>query len=156
MMTVMSTLDDVAATRGWQGPRYRGASIGVGVVLCLEALISPIVYWVAFAFIIADSAALDAMARLGNWGVLVLAVPLVGAAIAVLVRPSKLRVVWAMSCLLAAVLNAVAAIGLLVYNVGRSDGPIDSRLLGVAFGLAFGLVAGRLVSRLSRSCVLGQ
>jgi len=148
MMAVVSSL---GASATWQGPRYRGASIGVGVLLCLEAFVSPIVYWLAFIVgtLSSDSTApawLDAMARVGNWGILVLAVPLASAAIAVLARPSKYRVAWATLCLLAAVLNALAAVGLLLYNVGLSDGPIESRLVGVAFGVAFGLVAGRLVA----------
>ena len=144
-------MSSLGASATWQGPRYRGASISVGVVLCLEAFVSPIVYW--FAFIVGtlssdttDSAWLDAMARLGNWGILVLAVPLACAAIAVLARPSRYRVAWATACLLAAVLNALAAVGLLLYNMGLSDGPIGSRLVGAAFGVAFGLVAGRLVA----------
>jgi hypothetical protein len=115
---------------------------------------SPAVYWLAFivgtmstlSSDTADSEWLDAMARLGNWGILVLAVPLAGAAIAALARPSKYWVAWATTCLLAALLNALATVGLFLYNVGLSDGPIESRLIGAAFGVAFGLVAGRLVA----------
>lgn len=150
----MAVMNSLGASATWQEPRYRGASISVGVVLSLEAFVSPIVYWIAFIVGTmgtlssgpTDSAWLDAMARLGNWGILVLAVPLASAAIAVLARPSKYRVAWATACLSAAVLNALAAVGLFLYNVWISDGPIASRWVGVAFGVALCLFAGRLVA----------
>jgi hypothetical protein len=132
--------------------RSRGASIGAGIVLCVEALWSPIVWWGTFivgAFVSLGTekgqvAWIDAMQRLGSWGPLVLLVPLVGAAVAVLGRPSRPRALWAVLCLVAAVLNLLAAVPLVIYNVGHTVGPVAPRVFGVGLGLAFGLVAARV------------
>ena len=132
--------------------RSRGPGIAAGVALCIEALWSPFIWW--GAFIVGGFVSLgghkghvwwiDAMQRLGSWGPLVLLVPLVGAAVAVLGRPSRPRTIWALLCLIAAVFNVLPAVPLVVYKIVHTDGPVAPRAFGVGLGLAFIAIAARV------------
>ncbi|MGE5226229.1 MAG: hypothetical protein ACM3OO_05070 [Planctomycetaceae bacterium] len=131
-------------------PRRRGLGVVVGVVLCIEAMVSPVVWWFVFAvgtFISSgedEPAWLSAMRRLGSWGMLLPVVVLVGAAIVVLVRPAGRRWLAAPTCFAAGLLNVVPSVALIVYNVASSSGPSGPRLVGVAGGVVLGLVAAAL------------
>ena len=127
----------------------RGVSIAVCIVLVIEALLSPAVYAAIFlidAFVsLGDAHApyhpwVDAMSRLGNAGMLVLFVPLAGSAVVVFLRPTKARVLSAVVCVAAAILNVLAGTALLYYNIASSTGPVGSRIVGCVFGLVFGFV----------------
>ena len=132
--------------------RGRGAGVTVGVVLCFEALWSPVVWWAAFIVGTLVSLGssdtqrfwLGSTERLGAWGPVVLLVPLGGAAIAMLVRPIRWRTLWGVLCLVAALLNALLAIVLAVYNSGFDNGPVGTRLVAIVIGIGFGLVAARM------------
>jgi hypothetical protein len=92
-----------------------GRSLALGVVLIVEAFISPVVWWGAFILGILFSDAdqrgsggplwLDAMGRLGNRGVLLVAAVLVGAAVVVLARPATFLPFATGVCLAAGPLN---------------------------------------------------
>jgi hypothetical protein len=137
-------------------PPFPRWSLALGVVLVMEAFVSPIVWWGAFIFgslfsTDTDRGAstgpfwLEAVDRLGNWGVLLLFALLVGAAVLVFARPSRYRPLVAAVCIAAGLLNALVAIGLLRFNAVVSDGPIGARFAGVVSAAVFGLVAVGLV-----------
>lgn len=131
-------------------PLRRRTDTALGVVLFVEALVSPLVWWGAFLAgtlfsasyhgAASDTSWLDAMRHLGGWGVVMLFAVLAGAAVVVLRRPTKGRPLAAIVCLVAGLLNAVAATGLVAYNTALSDGPIGPRSVGLAFGVAFASV----------------
>jgi hypothetical protein len=137
----------------------------VGGLLCFEALVSPLVWWLAFVagtFAAVEGAApgwLVAMDRLGAWGPLVLCVPLTGAAVVLFAHPQRYTPVAAAACFAAALPNLLGAVGLIIYNGGRSEGPLGPRLVGIALAAAFGYIAMTLIeegARLVRGADLGR
>ncbi|MGZ4148918.1 MAG: hypothetical protein ACXVQJ_02635 [Actinomycetota bacterium] len=120
MMQIM----DVASTGSNASsgyPRRRGLGVAVGVALCIEAMVSPVVWWFA-----------------------VLAGTFVSVGEHEPAWLTAMRWLAAPMCFAAGLLNVVPSVVLIVCNVAFSSGPIGPRLVGVAGGVVLGLVAAAL------------